>query len=131
MLTDIKDQGSCGSCWAFASAETAESAAAIASDATPVALSPQQLVDCDGDSFGCDGGYASTALAWVMDNEGLASSSAYPYEGAAGTCTDGDDDDAAAIAGGAIDAMDYYYDMSAAQLANEASASATEESSSN
>ena len=57
-LTDVKDQASCGSCWAFATTETIETAWAMAgNDLTE--FSPQQIVSCDLDEgvYGCGGGW--------------------------------------------------------------------------
>ena len=56
-LTDIKDQGQCGSCWAFSATECIESANAMAGH-TLVELSTQQIVSCAKD-WGCSGGWVS------------------------------------------------------------------------
>jgi C1A family cysteine protease len=53
----IKNQGSCGSCWAFSTIDTLESHYAIANNGTKVDLSEQNLVDCVYSyRDGCDGG---------------------------------------------------------------------------
>lgn len=54
-VQEIKDQKSCGSCWAFSSVSALESAHAIAHDEL-MSFSEQQLVDCSTRNSGCDGG---------------------------------------------------------------------------
>ncbi|GLD91676.1 hypothetical protein PINS_up000209 [Pythium insidiosum] len=46
ICTPIKSQNKCGSCWAFAASDAIETAVAVASDTQPIALSPQQFLDC-------------------------------------------------------------------------------------
>jgi len=54
-ITPVKDQQQCGSCWAFSATEEIESMW-ILSNHAPVALSPQQIVSCDTQDAGCNGG---------------------------------------------------------------------------
>ncbi|MCO5566714.1 hypothetical protein L7F22_020393 [Adiantum nelumboides] len=84
VVMPIKDQGSCGSCWAFATISAVESANAI-STGDLISLSEQELVSCDGTNYGCDGGEMDLAMAWIVDNGGVDRESTYPY-----TSTDGD-----------------------------------------
>jgi len=83
-VTDVKDQGQCGSCWAFSATEGVESAWFLAGNTLPV-LAPQQIVDCDTTDQGCDGGDLPTAFAYVQQN-GMESESDYPYQAQDGTC---------------------------------------------
>jgi len=83
-VTNVKDQGICGSCWTFGTTGAMEGAWFLKSQ-TLTSLSEQQLVDCAwatggpfGDS-GCDGGFTFLALQWVMQNGGIALESSYPY----------------------------------------------------
>jgi len=87
VITSVKDQGQCGSCWAFAAAETVESYYALASTADgnlPV-LSEQQILDCTpnpqhcGGSGGCGGGTIELAYTQLAATGGLASEWTYPY----------------------------------------------------
>ena len=55
IVTSVKNQGGCGSCWAFAATAVLESAHALASKQL-ISLSEQQLVDCDKGCGGCNGG---------------------------------------------------------------------------
>jgi len=81
-VTKVKDQGACGSCWAFSATEAIESQWFLAGN--PLAeLSPQQIVDCDkgrGDE-GCNGGDTPTAYQYIIAAGGQDSEASYPYQG--------------------------------------------------
>ena len=81
--TPIKNQGSCGSCWAFSATETVESAIAIEYNTTPVAYSPQQLVSCSSayGNAGCGGGWYYWAWNYLQKYPQETESS-YPYSNA-------------------------------------------------
>jgi len=85
-VSPIKNQGSCGSCWAFGTTGALESANKIKTG-NMVLLSEQQLVDCAGSSGnqGCNGGLPSSAYNWIRTN-GICSAADYPYTGRDGTC---------------------------------------------
>lgn len=87
VVTRVKDQGQCGSCWTFSSTGAVESAHAIATGHLPY-LSEQQLIDCAGnfDNHGCEGGLPSHAFQYIMYNGGLDTEDAYPYEGKDASC---------------------------------------------
>eukprot|EP00850_Spirogloea_muscicola_P018575 SM000172S03048 [mRNA] locus=s172:45689:49012:+ [translate_table: standard] len=84
VLTAVKNQGQCESCWAMASADVVASAWAI-STGTLLDLSAQQLCDCESGSC-CNGGWPEFALDYVVTNGGLDSAADYPYTAANGTC---------------------------------------------
>jgi cathepsin F len=92
--TAVKDQGYCGSCWAFSATSQIESDAIRAGILTTSdALSPQQIVSCDEVDYGCDGGNTETAYMYVKTNGGLVSSTEYPYTsywGKTGSCSSTD-----------------------------------------
>jgi len=91
VVTAVKDQGECGSCWTFATAETIESQWAIATNGDLSDLSEQQILDCTpnpnncGGTGGCGGGTAELAYAQVMQNGGIATEWTYPYMSYTGT----------------------------------------------
>jgi len=90
VVTDVKDQGQCGSCWAFSATENIESMWALKGNQL-TALAPEQIVDCDTVDQGCNGGDTPTAFEYVTQAGGLESETAYPYtagqSGAGGSCT--------------------------------------------
>ena len=85
MTTKVKDQKSCGSCWAFSAVSTLESFMRINNKSFEL-LSEQELVDCSLEDFGCNGGLMDTAYNYVIDSNGLHSSKDYPYIAVNGEC---------------------------------------------
>ena len=87
MVTQVRNQGKCGACWAHSAVATIESMVAIKTNKL-TEFSVQQLVDCSTkDSKGCEGGDTCAALEW-MDNNDIALQSAlqYPNVGHAQSC---------------------------------------------
>lgn len=89
-VNPIRDQGQCGSCWAFAATANAESIWAIATNQL-LDLSEQYLVDCaTGIGYfnqGCNGGQPDSALKFMINN-GQCAETDYPYTQKQGTCND-------------------------------------------
>ena len=78
--TPVNDQGYCGSCWAFSAVQQLESDAIRAGLMTvDQPLSVQQLVACDTNDYGCDGGYPVYGYKYIYDNGGIVANSTYPY----------------------------------------------------
>jgi len=87
-VTPVKDQGQCGSCWAFSATEAIESYSFL-NDGKLVALSAQQITSCDKTDGGCNGGNTETAYGYVKKAGGIESSDDYPYHsggGSTGVC---------------------------------------------
>ena len=89
--TAVKDQGYCGSCWAFSATEQIESdAIRLGLLTTSDTLSPEQIVQCDTMDDGCDGGNTETAFEYVKMAGGIETEDAYPYTSyydVTGSCT--------------------------------------------
>eukprot|EP00644_Phytophthora_capsici_P012677 jgi/Phyca11/7941/fgenesh1_pm.PHYCAscaffold_23_\ len=77
-VVPVKNQGQCGSCWAFAAVAALESAICLSGQPlTP--LSEQQVVDCDESSYACEGGFPGDALTFIQQSGGVCTEEAYPY----------------------------------------------------
>lgn len=91
-VTPVKDQGNCGSCWSFSAVQTVESAYLLKNNETDAAtflLSEQEVVSCDKEDAGCDGGDLPSAFDFIQWS-GLTTEADYPYksgdDGDSGTC---------------------------------------------
>jgi C1A family cysteine protease len=80
---DIKNQGGCGSCWAFATIGSIEGLYAKKFE-TKLRLSEQHLVDCDDNNYGCDGGNPAWAFDFVQSS-GAFRESEYAYTSGSST----------------------------------------------
>lgn len=83
-VTPVKNQGQCGSCWAFSSTGAIEGSMFL-STGTLSSWSEQQLVDCSKQNNGCNGGLMDYAFRYV-ETAPLMTESAYPYTARQGTC---------------------------------------------
>lgn len=84
-VTPVKNQGRCGSCWAFSTVAVVEGIYQIRTGKL-VSLSEQELVDCDTLDDGCDGGISYRALRWIASNGGITTEADYPYTGTTDAC---------------------------------------------
>jgi len=97
VVSPVKNQAQCGSCWAFATTETLESHAALSVDPPQMKiLAPQQLVDCApnpkkcGGTGGCEGSTAEIAYDYIASlgaNGGMTEEKNMPYKGRDMTCS--------------------------------------------
>ena len=86
-VTGVKDQGQCGSCWAFSTTGSIEGANFVVNGQL-LSLSEQELIDCDrsGNDRGCSGGLMDYAYEWIISNGGIDTEKDYPYTGTDTVC---------------------------------------------
>ncbi|KAE9604609.1 hypothetical protein Lal_00011067 [Lupinus albus] len=82
-VTKVKNQGSCGCCWAFSSIAAVEGFTKI-KNGNLLSLSAQELVDCT--SKGCSGASVIKGYKYIIEHHGIADENSYPYTETAGTC---------------------------------------------
>ncbi|CAD7088592.1 unnamed protein product [Hermetia illucens] len=85
-VTPVKNQGHCGSCWAFSAVGSLEGQLYEATKKL-VSLSEQELVDCSKTNEGCFGGDMVDAFEDLMELGGIASEESYPYQAKKNNCT--------------------------------------------
>ncbi|KAJ9566278.1 hypothetical protein OSB04_002244 [Centaurea solstitialis] len=86
-VTPIKNQGHCGSCWAFSTIAATEGITQLTTGEL-ISLSEQELIDCSRSdkTQGCKGGYTKDGFKYIINNNGINSEAAYPYQAAVATC---------------------------------------------
>lgn len=88
VVTAVKNQGSCGSCWTYAAIGPIEYAYKMCTG-NLLSFSEQELLDCayENSRDGCNGGWYTNAWDFVIEDNHLSSESNYPYQGSDGTCS--------------------------------------------
>nr|QDL52667.1 cathepsin K [Meretrix petechialis] len=84
LVSSVKNQGRCGSCWAFSAVGSLEGQEKKKHGGSIKDLSEQNLVDCANrryGNYGCRGGWMNNAYKYISDNKGIDSESCYPYAG--------------------------------------------------
>ncbi|CAN1307509.1 Probable cysteine protease RD21B [Linum perenne] len=85
-VAPVKDQGQCGSCWAFSTIGAVEGINQIVTGEM-ITLSEQELVDCDtAYNEGCNGGLMDYAFEFIIKNGGIDTDEDYPYKAADNAC---------------------------------------------
>jgi len=103
VITPVRNQGQCGSCWAFSATESIESYCILAGG-TSEWYSVEQIVDCDtgGEDQGCNGGWPSGAYQYIKSAGGIETETEYPYtagEGESAKCQFNSDDAVCTVTG--------------------------------
>merc|ERR1712031_81460 len=83
-VTPVKNQGQCGSCWAFSTTGGLEGSWQLSSG-TLTSMSEQFFVDCSKQNSGCNGGLMDTAFSFAK-SKAVATESSYPYTARDGSC---------------------------------------------
>lgn len=83
LVSPVKNQGSCGSCWAFAGIAAMESAVMKVNGSQAPDLSEQQIVSCDARSHGCSGGWQPFEY---MKSKGVGTEADFPYAARNSSC---------------------------------------------
>jgi cathepsin L len=86
-VTPVKNQGQCGSCWAFSATGAIEGWSVAKGGKSLTSLSEQAFVDCTRSvgNQGCNGGYPDRTINWAASH-GVTTESSYPYTARDGTC---------------------------------------------
>lgn len=88
-VNPVKNQGSCGSCWAFSAIAALESAYFLKYGELK-SFSEQELVSCEEDCYGCNGGLMNNAFDWIKEHGGVCTDTEYSYasgtSGSSGFC---------------------------------------------